>query len=349
MDDSSWKVKCSSATLQQHLMAHPSSTLRRKKLEISWRLAQVSIFILMLDMMNLPNPKQFSASSRVPTEDTGSLFSAFGSRVPLMSSRMPSEKLSYQNQRNGANPFVSSSVHLFPILRCNIVFKVQTLLCIVQMWLRQSFHHKVSDNEKVEWRSTNPANAVKLPDTNGQMPGKLASQAELSVSKNSSALSHQYPRHSGLWNVNPGIAVHMENGETIAQWRKLYFQKFGIRVPEDQSGWDWPEGLPLTASLVQSSAPLPLSKHPDCNHLVGSSEEGDGNAGDEHGDEHGAVLELEENRSENADEGDEGDDGIADAGDDAGILIPGGRGRDDAGRDDAGIKIPGYLTAMTLN
>ena len=35
-------------------------------------------------------------------------------------------------------------------------------------------------------------------------------------------------QHSGLWNVNPGIAVHMENGETIAQWRKLYFQKFGV-------------------------------------------------------------------------------------------------------------------------
>ncbi|KAJ6776994.1 hypothetical protein OIU74_001050 [Salix koriyanagi] len=60
------------------------------------------------DFQELPNPKQFSASSRVPTEDTGSLFSAFGSRVPLMSSRIPSEKLSYQNQRNGANPFVSS-------------------------------------------------------------------------------------------------------------------------------------------------------------------------------------------------------------------------------------------------
>lgn len=35
-------------------------------------------------------------------------------------------------------------------------------------------------------------------------------------------------QHSGLWNVNPGDAVRMESGETIAQWRKLYFQKFGV-------------------------------------------------------------------------------------------------------------------------
>ncbi|KAF9662092.1 hypothetical protein SADUNF_Sadunf18G0017400 [Salix dunnii] len=364
MDDSSWKVKCSSATLQQHLMTHPSSTTpqeARNQLEVSsgqyfyphaghdlrslgrGRMPDSMVsnipnlssysgnsdlgnsFLALLsgpklfspcDFQELPNPKQFSASSRVPTEDTGSLFSAFGSQVPLMSSRIPSEKLSYQNQRNGANPFVSS--------KCTSISNSALQHCLqgANSAMHSSdaakavFYHKVSDNEKVkdssslrgEWRSPNPANAVKLPDTNCQMPGKLSSEAELSVSKNSSALSHQYPRvfcmgksgelllsstgllgilcschcfhmsvskfceHSGLWNVNPGIAVHMENGETIAQWRKLYFQKFGIRVPEDQSGWDWPEGLPLTASLVQSSAPLPLSKHHDCNHLVGSSE-----------------------------------------------------------------------------
>ncbi|KAJ6373189.1 hypothetical protein OIU76_027512 [Salix suchowensis] len=364
MDDSSWKVKCSSATLQQHLMAHPSSTTpqeARNQLEVSsgqyfyphaghdvrsqgrGRMPDSMVsnipnlssysgncdlgnsFLALLsgptlyspcDFQELPNPKQFSASSRVPTEDTGSLFSAFGSRVPLMSSRMPSEKLSYQNQRNGANPFVSSKCASISNSALQHCLQGANFAMHSSDVAKAVFHHKVSDNEKVkdssslrgEWRSTNPANAVKLPDTNGQMPGKLASQSELSVSKNSSALSHQYPRvfcvgksgelllsstgllgilcschcfhmsvskfceHSGLWNVNPGIAVHMENGETIAQWRKLYFQKFGIRVPEDQSGWDWPEGLPLTASLVQSSAPLPLSKHPDCNHLVGSSE-----------------------------------------------------------------------------
>ncbi|KAJ6698439.1 hypothetical protein OIU79_011868 [Salix purpurea] len=119
-----------------------------------------------------------------------------------MSSRIPSEKLSYQNQRNGANPFVSSkcaSISNFALQHClqgaNFAIHSSDVANAV-------FHRKVSDNEKVrdssslrgEWRSTNPINDVKLPDTNCQMPGKLASQAELSVSKNSSALSHQYPR-----------------------------------------------------------------------------------------------------------------------------------------------------------
>ncbi|KAJ6298815.1 hypothetical protein OIU76_019889 [Salix suchowensis] len=107
------------------------------------------------DFRELPNPKQFSASSRVPTEDTGSLFSAFGSRVPLISRRgqgdLPSQGFDNEKVKDSSSP-------------------------------------------RGEWRSTNPRKcSVKLPDTNCQMPGKLASQAELSVSKNSSALSHQYP------------------------------------------------------------------------------------------------------------------------------------------------------------
>lgn len=321
MDDSSWKVKCSSATLQQPLMATPSSTTpqeARNQLEVNsgqyfyphaghdlrsqgcGRMPDSMVsnipnlssysgncdlgnsFLALLsgpasfstcDFHELPHPKQFSASSRVPSEDTGSLFNAFGSRAPLMSSRIPSENLSYQNQRNGANPVVSSkcastskSVLQHCLQGANFAMHSSDLAKAV-------IHYKVSDNEKVkdssslrgEWRSTNPANAVKLPDTNCQMPGKLALEPELSVSKNSSALSNQNPRvfclgksgelllsstgllgilcschcfhmsvskfceHSGLWNVNPGIAVHMENGETIAQWRKLYFQKFGQR------------------------------------------------------------------------------------------------------------------------
>lgn len=320
MDDSSWKVKCSSATLQQPLMATPSSTTpqeARNQLEVNsgqyfyphaghdlrsqgcGRMPDSMVsnipnlssysgncdlgnsFLALLsgpasfstcDFHELPHPKQFSASSRVPSEDTGSLFNAFGSRAPLMSSRIPSENLSYQNQRNGANPVVSSkcastskSVLQHCLQGANFAMHSSDLA-------KAAIHYKVSDNEKVkdssslrgEWRSTNPANAVKLPDTNCQMPGKLALEPELSVSKNSSALSNQNPRvfclgksgelllsstgllgilcschcfhmsvskfceHSGLWNVNPGIAVHMENGETIAQWRKLYFQKFGV-------------------------------------------------------------------------------------------------------------------------
>lgn len=37
-------------------------------------------------------------------------------------------------------------------------------------------------------------------------------------------------QHSGLGDINPGDAVRMESGETIAQWRKLFFEKFGVGV-----------------------------------------------------------------------------------------------------------------------
>ena len=37
-------------------------------------------------------------------------------------------------------------------------------------------------------------------------------------------------QHSGLGDMNPGDAVRMESGETIAQWRKLYFEKFEVGV-----------------------------------------------------------------------------------------------------------------------
>ncbi|CAK7353818.1 unnamed protein product [Dovyalis caffra] len=267
------------------------------------------------DFQELPSSQQVGTSHRVPTEVNSTAFSAIGSRFPLTSGRIPSENLSYQNQRNGADPVVSSKA----ASACHSVLQhgPQAANFAIQSsdLAKAVIHHKISDIEKVKgssnlrgvWRSTTPVNDVKLPDTNCKMPQKLPTEAEFSVSKNSSAFSRQHPRvfclgksgelllsstglpgilcschcfhmsvskfceHSGLWNVNPGTAVHMDSGETIAQWRKLYFQKFGIRVPEDQSGWDWPEGLPLTASLVQSSIPLSLSKNSDCNHLGGSS------------------------------------------------------------------------------
>lgn len=37
----------------------------------------------------------------------------------------------------------------------------------------------------------------------------------------------KFCEHSGLHGVNPGNAVRMESGETIAQWQKLYFLKSG--------------------------------------------------------------------------------------------------------------------------
>ncbi|XP_038695723.1 uncharacterized protein LOC119992950 isoform X3 [Tripterygium wilfordii] len=78
--------------------------------------------------------------------------------------------------------------------------------------------------------------------------------------------------HSGLRDVSPGNVVRMHTGETIARWRKLYFQKFGIRAPEDRSGWEWPEGFSLTAGLMKSGEIVPyISKNSDRVQVVGSS------------------------------------------------------------------------------
>ncbi|XP_027085453.2 uncharacterized protein [Coffea arabica] len=57
----------------------------------------------------------------------------------------------------------------------------------------------------------------------------------------------KFSEHSGLSNSNPGDAVHFDSGESVSQWRRSYFHKFGIRTPEDHFGWDWPPGLSVTA------------------------------------------------------------------------------------------------------
>ncbi|XP_077238014.1 uncharacterized protein LOC143879490 isoform X2 [Tasmannia lanceolata] len=61
----------------------------------------------------------------------------------------------------------------------------------------------------------------------------------------------KFSEHSGSCGVNPGDAVHLESGETIAQWRRIYFFKFGMRVPDDNSGWEWPEGISAPGGLVK--------------------------------------------------------------------------------------------------
>ncbi|KAJ4827238.1 hypothetical protein Tsubulata_015200 [Turnera subulata] len=155
-----------------------------------------------------------------------------------------------------------------------------------------------------EWHGTTSANDLKLQNGESQMPLRMPSAADSHILDTASAFTSRCPRvfcsgasgdlllsntgllgilcschcfhmsvsrfceHSGLRNVNPGDAVRVENGETIAQWRKQYFQKFGIRIPEDQSGWDWPEGLSLTASLAKSEMPGSMSRNSECSHLA---------------------------------------------------------------------------------
>ncbi|CAL5429008.1 unnamed protein product [Camellia sinensis] len=157
--------------------------------------------------------------------------------------------------------------------------------------------------------STSPANAGKLHGNSTQASQNTLLETNSSVSCRSSTLTSGCPRvfclsasgdlllsntgllgvvclchglhmsiakfseHSGLRDVNPGDAVHMDSGETIARWRKLYFQKFGIRVPEDHNGWDWPEGFSTTAGMVKYSAKASnnMSKKSDLCNLAGSS------------------------------------------------------------------------------
>ncbi|KAJ1407786.1 Jas TPL-binding domain [Sesbania bispinosa] len=81
----------------------------------------------------------------------------------------------------------------------------------------------------------------------------------------------KFCEHSGLHDVNPGDAVYMESGETIAQWRKLYFLKFGIRSPGNENEWDWPEVLSTTGSLMKSNASGSDMSKSDLPHILSSS------------------------------------------------------------------------------
>ncbi|KAK9683551.1 hypothetical protein RND81_10G149400 [Saponaria officinalis] len=83
----------------------------------------------------------------------------------------------------------------------------------------------------------------------------------------------KFCEHSGLFNVNPGYAVHMESGECIAQWRKVYLQKFKITIPEDHKGWDWPEGILPISRLASNKTVTERRKVFDLSSLFTSSAE----------------------------------------------------------------------------
>ncbi|KAK4388631.1 hypothetical protein Sango_2200100 [Sesamum angolense] len=60
----------------------------------------------------------------------------------------------------------------------------------------------------------------------------------------------KFSEHSGSSDVNPGNAVRMDNGETVAHWWKTSFSQSGIRVLEGQRGLDWPEGISATSGVT---------------------------------------------------------------------------------------------------
>ncbi|XP_017430072.1 uncharacterized protein LOC108337982 isoform X4 [Vigna angularis] len=81
----------------------------------------------------------------------------------------------------------------------------------------------------------------------------------------------KFCEHSGLHGGDPGDAVCMESGETISQWRKLYFLKFGIRSLGNENGWDWPEVLSTTGSPMKSNASVFDMSKTNLSHILSSS------------------------------------------------------------------------------
>ncbi|XP_016456625.2 uncharacterized protein LOC107780589 isoform X2 [Nicotiana tabacum] len=82
----------------------------------------------------------------------------------------------------------------------------------------------------------------------------------------------RFCEHSGLSDVNPGNAVRMDSGVTIAHWRKVFFQELGIRAPDDHGGWDWPEVFPVSTGLREFYPSLPnLSPNAEQSHALGAS------------------------------------------------------------------------------
>ncbi|XP_006596087.1 uncharacterized protein [Glycine max] len=81
----------------------------------------------------------------------------------------------------------------------------------------------------------------------------------------------KFCEHSGLHGIDPGEAVRMESGETISQWQKLYFLKFGIRSLGNENEWDWPDVLSTRGSLMRSnSSAFDMSKT-NLSHMLSSS------------------------------------------------------------------------------
>ncbi|XP_057800003.1 uncharacterized protein LOC131015587 isoform X2 [Salvia miltiorrhiza] len=76
----------------------------------------------------------------------------------------------------------------------------------------------------------------------------------------------KFSEHSGSCDVDPGNAVFMDNGETIAHWWKAFSSRTGIRVLEGHKGWDWPEGISVASGLTNhpisslSNNPLQLNQ-----------------------------------------------------------------------------------------
>lgn len=76
----------------------------------------------------------------------------------------------------------------------------------------------------------------------------------------------KFSEHSGSRDVDPGNAVCMDSGETVAHWWKAFSSRTGVRVVEGHRGWDWPEGISVASGLTNhpissmSNIPIPLNQ-----------------------------------------------------------------------------------------
>ncbi|CAN6449969.1 unnamed protein product [Victoria cruziana] len=60
--------------------------------------------------------------------------------------------------------------------------------------------------------------------------------------------------HSGSSAADPGDSVRLESGETLGQWRRLYFAKLGIKMRDENCGWDWPDWNTSTSGSSELKA-----------------------------------------------------------------------------------------------
>ncbi|KAA3458046.1 SET domain-containing protein/PHD_2 domain-containing protein/zf-HC5HC2H_2 domain-containing protein [Gossypium australe] len=239
--------------------------------------------LLQCDLQELSSRKVFNASRYGNIND-------FASETPRAYGTLLSENWSKQNTENGGNCSavpsrleLSSSSSGVSVLPCN--FHASNVNIQASDLAEVVNHHMVPGTEKVmdfatlkgDCYGTGSAKAGNPHSKNIRMSMKIPEELNSSIADQSSTILSGCPRvfclGTGLCDMNPGDVVHMESGGTIARWRKLYFEKFGIRVPEDQSGWDWPEGLLPTTGLVKSSSTVPkISITSHVANPIGSSQ-----------------------------------------------------------------------------
>ncbi|PSS11185.1 Histone-lysine N-methyltransferase [Actinidia chinensis var. chinensis] len=264
--------------------------------------------LLQRDLHQFSSPKPFVMSSKVPVSSSSFTVGATGSGVSLACNGMFSQNLSIQYPKIGEDlcPVVSSrygsSFSLLDVLHVSNGNHHSSEPAKAVIFHSDSGYEKVRDFSALisssandgKPQSTSTQTSLKAPleikspisSCSSTLPSPrvfcLGSSGDLLLS-NTGLLGvvcschglhmsiSKFSEHSGLGNVNPGDCVHMDSGETIAQWRKLYFHKFGIRVPDDHNGWDWLEGFSTTSGMVKHSVTASnMSKNSDRSNPVGS-------------------------------------------------------------------------------